>query len=65
MNSPQKQQIIDSTIPPSDDLESAIMATLDPGAYTTILKGVNDGTGIGLVEVYDLGPEASVNMLNI
>ena len=65
MTSPQKQQIIDSMIPPTDDLESAILATLDPGAYTTIQRGVNDGTGIGLVEVYDLGPEASVNMLNI
>jgi hypothetical protein len=65
MNSPQKQQIIDTTIPPSDDLESAILATLDPGAYTTILRGANDGTGVGLVEVYDLAQDASVNMLNI
>ena len=65
MDSPQKQQIIDSTIPPTDDLESAILATLDPGAYTTILRGANDGTGVGLVEAYDLAQDASVNMLNI
>ena len=39
---------------PNDDLESAIVATLDPGAYTAIVRGVNDGTGIGLVETYDL-----------
>jgi len=65
MDSPQKQQIIDSTIPPADDLESAILAILDPGAYTTILRGANDGTGVGLVEVYDLAQDASVNMLNI
>jgi T5SS/PEP-CTERM-associated repeat protein len=65
MDSPQKQQIIDSTIPPADDLESAILATLDPGAYTTILRGANDGTGVGLLEVYDLAQDASVNMLNI
>ena len=33
--------------------------TLDPGAYTAIVRGQNNGTGIGLVEVYDLGPAAS------
>jgi hypothetical protein len=32
---------------------------LDPGAYTAILRGKNNGTGIGLVEVYDLGPVGS------
>ena len=31
------------------------MATLPPGLYTALLAGVNNGTGIGLVEVYDLG----------
>jgi hypothetical protein len=38
---------------PSDDRESAIIRTLNPGAYTAILRGVNDTTGIALVEVYD------------
>ena len=65
MDSPQRQQIIDSTIPPTNDLESAIVATLYPGAYTTILGGANGATGIGLVEVYDLAQDASVNMVNI
>jgi hypothetical protein len=37
---------------PSNDLESAIYITLDPGAYTAIVSGVNNGTGVGLVEVY-------------
>jgi len=40
---------------PTDPLESAIAATLPPGQYTTLLFGVNNGTGIGLVEVYDRG----------
>jgi hypothetical protein len=45
---------------PTNDLESAICgATLDPGAYTAIVRGKDNGTGIGLVEVYDLGPAAS------
>jgi hypothetical protein len=39
---------------PSDPRESAIIATLDPGAYTAILSGVGGTTGVGLVEVFDL-----------
>jgi hypothetical protein len=35
--------------------ESALTATLGPGLYTAILAGLNDGTGVGLVEVYDRG----------
>ena len=50
----QEQEIIDTTIPPTNNLESAIVATLDPGPYTAIVSGKNNGTGIGLVEVYDL-----------
>jgi uncharacterized delta-60 repeat protein len=40
---------------PTNNLESAIAATLSPGLYTALLAGLNNGTGIGLVEVYDLG----------
>lgn len=40
--------------PPTNDLESAICISLDPGSYTAIVRGKNDGTGVGLVEVYDL-----------
>ena len=50
----QQQEIIDTAIAPSNDLESAILATLDPGLYTAILRGVSDTTGIGLVEAYDI-----------
>ena len=38
---------------PTDNMESAIASTLAPGAYTTVLAGVDNGTGLGLVEVYD------------
>jgi hypothetical protein len=61
----QEQEIIDSTIPPTNDLESAIVATLDPGPYTAIVRGKNDGTGIGLVEVYDLDQAADSQLANI
>jgi hypothetical protein len=55
-DSPDKQAIIDSTIPPTNDLESAIVATLPANGaqYTAIVRGVNNGTGIGVVEVYAL-----------
>jgi CSLREA domain-containing protein len=54
IDSPNKQAIIDSTIPPANDLESAIVRSLAPGAYTAIVRGVNDTTGIAVVEVYAL-----------
>jgi hypothetical protein len=57
----QEAEIIATTIPPSDDLESAIVATLDPGAYTAIVSGHNGGTGVGLVEAYDLDQTSSLN----
>ncbi|HWM23814.1 MAG TPA: choice-of-anchor Q domain-containing protein [Chthoniobacterales bacterium] len=50
----QEAEIIATGIPPTNDLESAIVATLAPGAYTAIVQGVNSGTGVGIVEVYDL-----------
>ena len=50
----QEQQIIDSTVPPSNDQESAIVATLTPGAYTAIVRGAGDTAGVALVEVYAL-----------
>src|SRR5215213_747431 len=50
----QEAQIIASTIPPSNDLESAVVQTLAPGPYTAIVRGVNGTTGVALVEVYSL-----------
>jgi hypothetical protein len=52
--SDHEQEIIDTTVPPSNDAESAIVRTLTPGPYTAIVRGVNDTTGVGLVEVYAL-----------
>ena len=61
----QEAEIQATTIPPSDDLESAIVATLDPGAYTAILAGRTGGTGVGLVEIYDLDQQAQSKLANI
>lgn len=54
--SDQEAQIIATGLAPSDDRESAILATLPPGAYTAILRGVDGATGVALVEVYALDP---------
>jgi hypothetical protein len=39
---------------PAAASESAIIANLQPGNYTAIVRGVNNTSGVGLVEVYDL-----------
>jgi hypothetical protein len=67
MNSPNKQAIMDSTIQPPHDMESAIVATLPPNGsnYTAVVRGANGGTGVGVVEVYDLGPAADSTLANI
>ncbi len=52
--STQQAEIIATTIPPSNDLESAIVKTFSPGNYTAIVKGKNNTTGLALVEVYAL-----------
>ena len=61
----QQADIEATTIPPTNDLESAILMMLSPGAYTAILAGKNGGTGVGLVEVYDLGQGANSKPANI
>jgi hypothetical protein len=67
VDSPNKQAIIDSTIPPTNDLESAIVATLpaNSAGYTAIVRGANNGTGIGVVEAYDLDRTVDSKLANI
>lgn len=57
--STQATAIRNTSIAPADDREAAILATLAPGAYTTIVHGRNGGTGVGLIEVYDLDPSGT------
>ena len=61
----QAALIIASGIPPSNDFESAIDATLGPGNYTAIISGKNNTVGVGLVEVYDLSQAAPAKLGNI
>jgi hypothetical protein len=64
-DSPQKDQIQGTVFQPTDDRESVILATLPPAAYTVILKGAGDTTGIGLVEVYDNNAAVDSELANI
>jgi len=50
----QQAEVEATTLPPTNDLESALVRTLTPGGYTVIVRGKNDGTGVAVVEVYNL-----------
>ena len=50
----QEPQITATGVPPSDDRESAVVATINPGSYTAIIRGKDGRTGVALVEVYVL-----------
>jgi hypothetical protein len=56
--SDQEAAIQQSGLAPTDDRESAIIAILPRGNYTAIIKGANNTTGVGLVEIYDLESDA-------
>jgi hypothetical protein len=55
-NPAQAADITAAGLAPANNLEAAIAATLPPGLYTALMAGLNNGTGIGLVEIYDRGP---------
>jgi hypothetical protein len=61
----QEAEIQATGIPPTNDLEPAIITTLGPGAYTAVLRGRNDTVGVALVEVYDLNQDADSRLANI
>jgi hypothetical protein len=65
ITSDQVAEIQNSGLAPRDPLESALIATLPPGSYTAIVQGVNGGTGVGIVEVYDLDATSGSLLANI
>jgi len=65
ITSDQVAEIQASGFAPGDSHESAIISTLQPGNYTAIVHGVNNTTGIALIEVYDLDATADANLANI
>ena len=61
----QTQEIIDTTLAPGNPKESAIVATLAPGAYTAVVSGTDGPQNIALVEVYDLDSTNQPQLVNI
>jgi hypothetical protein len=61
----QEAEIAATGVAPSNDLESAIVAVLPPGAYTAVVRGNNGETGVGLVEAYDLEAASDAQLANI
>jgi len=64
-DSPQRSQIEGTIFQPRDDRESVILATLPPAAYSVVLKGAANTTGIGIVEIYDNDKTADCDLANI
>ena len=61
-----QRSLIEGTLfQPSDDRESVILATLTPAAYTAILTGKNNTTGVGVVEAYDNNQALDSQLANI
>ncbi len=62
-----RQAVIDSTIPPTNDLEAALVRTLpaNGAAYSVVVRGLNNTTGIAVVQVYDLDRTVDSKLANI
>ena len=63
-SAPNAAAIAASGFAPGDARESAIMMTLDPGAYTAVVSGVNGSTGVGIVAVFEVD-HPDVPLVNI
>ena len=65
-SSPQQAEIANSGLAPSHPSESAIIQTLTPGQnYTAVVRGINNSTGVGVVEAFDLDQAAASKLGNI
>jgi hypothetical protein len=63
---PVQQALIQASgLAPGNDLESAIDATLDPGAYTAVVRGNNNAVGVAVIEVFDLNQAVPSKLANI
>jgi len=61
----QVEAIQATTIPPNDPTEAAIVAELNPGAYTAVVRGAGNETGLGLAELYDLSESVPAAVSNL
>ena len=61
----QEALILATGIAPTNNLEAAIIATVNPGAYTAVVRGKNNTSGVALIEVYDLSQAVPAKLANI
>ncbi|MDP9005249.1 MAG: hypothetical protein M3N12_10735, partial [Verrucomicrobiota bacterium] len=61
----QVAEITASTVAPTNDLESAIIANLPPGSYTAVVRGVSNSVGTAVVDAYDLSAGSAARLVNI
>lgn len=62
---PAAAEIAAAGLAPFDPSEAGTILTLDPSAYTVVMTGQDNGTGVGLVEVYDLSPNSGSILANL
>jgi parallel beta-helix repeat protein len=61
----QAAELTDLGLALPDSRESGLVATLDPGAYTAIIAGKNQTSGIALAEIYDADAAAGSKLANL
>jgi len=61
----QATTIAPTGLAPTNDLEAAIDATLAPGAYTAIVRGKGNSSGVALVEIYDTSQSIFAKLANM
>ena len=61
----QAGEINNSGLVPGNDLESTVIVALAPGSYTAVVSGVDNGTGTGVVDAYDISASSPVKLANI
>ena len=59
------RRLIELGLAPTNDLESGIPIVLAPGAYTAVLAGKNQSSGVGLIEIYDVEPATNSKLANL
>ena len=68
-DAPNKQEITDAGLNPNSPNESVILTTVpsntNGAGYTAVMRGANDTTGLGVVEVYDLDSGPGSTLLNV
>ena len=64
-DSPGLSVIQRENLEPGDEREAAMAPILPPGAYTAVLRGANNSTGVGLVEVYDIDMRNGSKLANL